>query len=362
MHLRFLHLAAFLFLAAALTRCDGERAECNFGQSTKRDSYCEGRTLVTCNGILHDSWVERASCRVSCHEDNDKEAFCVESLRRDCVTDSGVELESMCTDRGPVGCVDGYRLEYARYGSSDGLFPCEHTCVEINTADGWEAVCSGVPCAENGECTGGDTCRWESAVERDECQPPATHGIRCEEEEDCAEDLVCDAARYREWDQCLGPLGSACEENDECTKSLSCRGEPLSAPTCQPLGAMDEPCDQGGDCVRELVCRPDASGSGSRCTVRGTDGQPCRYHYHCVAPLVCGVDWSTGEALCGDPLTVGGICRDDEVCAEGLICRYGACREPGKEGEPCSSGFDCASGFVCGYDPVDARTECERRE
>ena len=291
--------AAFLYVPAILTGCDGE------GTNEQCEPACSGKECGD------------DGCGGTC-------GTCSEDLPV-CFQGACVELcEPACDGKtcGPDGCGGDC-------GECDGDLPvcAEEVCISDCVPD-----CTGAACGEDGcggtcgECDGAqDECVDGLCV----CQPA------CEEIE-CGED------------GCGGTCGECDGAQDECVEGLcvcqpACDGMQCGSDGCGDVcgvcpGDQDDCID--GECICQLDC------NGKECGTDGCEGECGECHglqIECVEGICQCVPACDGLE-CGDDGCEGlcGACAETDVCVEGICCT------PQCDGKVCG---DDLCGGLCGECP-----------
>ena len=275
--------------------------------------------------------------------------------------ESGWCVEHMGNDVCSITCLDecpnGWDCQQVGQGPDMGWVCVSH----------FTHLCR--PCVDNKDCESAtgveDVCLDFGATGR-------FCGADCEQDADCPEGFVCQAATAVsgvEVQQCV-PLAGECQcsdkavklalatvcftENDigTCWGQRVCTGEGLSqcdaadagTEVCDGLdndcdGDIDEDtCDDGNECTEDQCMGADGCLNEPLTQGECKDGNPCTVADHCVDGACVG-----SQVLCDD----SNPCTDD-ACDETGGCKFTANLEPCDDGDPCTVGDQCKNESCAG--------------
>ncbi len=111
-------------------------------------------------------------------------------------------------------------------------------------------------------------------------------GPECTADLDCEDGEICNKA-YKNA-RCLppGPTGERCDEHQDCANELRCYGEYNyhHEDQCLPPGVYGYPCQQDHNCATGFRC---SSGASKHCITEKDDGDFCTSDTQCLGGLSC---------------------------------------------------------------------------
>lgn len=238
-------------------------------------------------------------------------------------------------------------------------------------------VATGEDCNATIECAGVAYCKFETACPG-ACAPLEAAGASCDQDDNCADGLSCQAG------ECAAPAGEgdACGTADDpdCSLGLLCLGGDQQAGTpgtCQPvqdvlIGGEGDTCDPIGGgplCEEGLSCILDSVTPGTfdlvfLCAQPVGSGEACKAGFpeQCPEGEMCDADPEQGrvEGTCVSLPDDGEPCANALLgagCAPGLTCVGDQCTQIARIGEACAADDGCYSN-TCDGDTCAEPSDC----
>ncbi|KAL0038422.1 hypothetical protein WJX77_005952 [Trebouxia sp. C0004] len=228
-------------------------------------------------------------------------------------------------------------------------------------------------CSVSGECQTTSFCNITAYEWESECTPLLSAGSKCNDNDECVSDLVCDSQNECETPQAVGSdcnstadceledrceqgvcavggLSTTCFTTEDCGNGLVCN----SANTCQLPMERYSPCNASADCASFYTCRDgnayQEQGTNVSwvpsliCDLPQADGYSCYDAVDCAARLVC-----TSGSMCAVGQARGATCKLSADCVLGDRCTNMACAAGPPSGSPCTTPDDCGNGLACNH-------------
>jgi hypothetical protein len=182
----------------------------------------------------------------------------------------------------------------------------------------------GMACTENAQCKSA-YCKRPNEDMCGVCGAPGAADAPCEEDDDCAQSLVC----HEDDKKCVAPaaMGMACNDAVPCRVGLRCDG------TCMPqLNQVGADCDGDDDCNFSLglfcngltgkCMEVDVATSGETCGLISADEIVV-----CQGLAECVIN-AGQQGTCGQVVADGAACDENKLCEAPANCIDGTCKIP----------------------------------